>query len=361
MSTETRTDRDRAHGLLLALAGRVPDDGLALMRTFLADDEEHELAQFLAAALGSGRLTLTEAEETTASELVARYGDQVAPLGPELRLDELPAPAVLFDAVPTPDVLDDGVTEQVAVEAAGRLAGLQALWRTWRTPSAADPVAPLPAAEANPFSGEAPDRDPRLPVRVFLAEVTHGADPVELAAELQQWLVEVGEEPPRVEVFGPDTQLSPYHEAALAGSALLWSAEPATEARLARAFDGADAVSGPYFHPDHPRVEGADRDALLSYLTGAEAVLRTPGTMADVVDADRGAVVPMSFRSDGVWIWPDTVAYYLREHGLAPDSALADHIRSVGGPPTPLDRLSRHRVMSVLARPAPETPAWRVE
>ncbi|TQS40407.1 hypothetical protein [Cryptosporangium phraense] len=348
----TGTDRGRAHALLLGLAGRVPDDGLAMMRTFLADEDDYELAHFLTMAVESGRLALTGSEQALVTELVADHGFLVAPLGPELRADEIPVPTARFSAGDD----GDGTAEQVAIEAAGRLDGVRALWRSWRTTSG-------PVVETFDRFSEAPadDRDPTRPVRVFLVEATADADLPELTAELQQWLAEIGEDPPRVEVFGPGPDLPPYQEAALAGSTLLWTDEPPAETRLARAFDGADAATGPFFHPDHPQVDAAERDALLAYLTGAEAVLLTPGTMVDVVAPDRGAVVPMSFRSDGVWIWPDTVAYYLREHGLAPEPDLAEHIKGADEAPKPLTRLSHHRVMATLAGPPPEPPAWRAD
>lgn len=34
------------------------------------------------------------------------------------------------------------------------------------------------------------------------------------------------------------------------------------------------------------------------------------------------------FRTDGEWIWTDTVEYYLSRHGLAPDAQLTAHIEA---------------------------------
>ncbi|GAA0239527.1 hypothetical protein [Cryptosporangium japonicum] len=350
------SDRDRLHTLLLGLAGRVPDDGLALMRTFLADDDEAELAVLLSGAVESGALPLLAGEERTIREFLTYHGFGMSPRETHALL---PPPGVRFApsaARGDDDLIDEGLPERVAQEVGDRLVGLRSAWRAWRTLPAAQSTEPAPDAPTgtpNPFSGEVSVADPRRPARVFLFEADGDADLVELTAEIQQWLAEIGEEPPRVEVFGPGTELSAYHEAALSGGALLWSAEPVADPRLARVFDGADPGTGPYFHPDHPRTDDADRERLLAYLTAADAVLATPGTMDDVVDAGRGAVVPLTFRSDGVWIWPDAVAYYVREHGLAPEPDLAAHIRSADGPPAPLSRLSRLRVMAVLIGPQP--------
>jgi hypothetical protein len=54
------------------------------------------------------------------------------------------------------------------------------------------------------------------------------------------------------------------------------------------------------------------------------------GWTQDVLNPEAGQVVPTSFRSDGEWIWTDTVTYYLEEHGLAADEELAAHIEARG-------------------------------
>ena len=85
------------------------------------------------------------------------------------------------------------------------------------------------------------------------------------------------------------------------------------------------------------------------YATGPqtlrEVLLSTGAALDDVVEPERGQVVPTSYRGDGVWLWPDAVAYYLEEHGLAPDEHFLEHIRAVGGPPARLDAVSTHRAV----------------
>ncbi|MEV4395659.1 hypothetical protein [Nonomuraea sp. NPDC049607] len=94
------------------------------------------------------------------------------------------------------------------------------------------------------------------------------------------------------------------------------------EISVARVFDGVrDGV--PYFLPDRPRV----RDPrLVDYLRAGAAVLSTANLDLDRLDPARGAVVPLSFRTDGTWVWTDTVTYYLEEHGIRPDEELCAHI-----------------------------------
>ncbi len=124
--------------------------------------------------------------------------------------------------------------------------------------------------------------------------------------------------------------------------------------RLARAFDGADPEGGPFFHPDHPLLDGPDGERVLAYLRGGELVLDTPGSLKDVLAEGHEAVVPAGFRSDGRWVWPDTVAYYLKRHRLAPDPELTAHV--LGAPsPRPLSRLDRHRALETLFADPTET------
>ncbi|GAA2025162.1 hypothetical protein GCM10009839_23960 [Catenulispora yoronensis] len=88
--------------------------------------------------------------------------------------------------------------------------------------------------------------------------------------------------------------------------------------RLAKVFDGAtDGV--PYYKPDHPRLTPTERGPVLAYLNAGAPLLMTTASEPDIVDPARGEVVPMSFRTDGEWIWNDALTYYIEEYGLAPE------------------------------------------
>lgn len=91
-----------------------------------------------------------------------------------------------------------------------------------------------------------------------------------------------------------------------------------TTTRIAKVFDGA-ADGVPYYLPDHPRLSPPDRTDPLAYLAAGTPLLMTTATEPDFVEPARGEVVPMSFRTDGFWIWNDALAYYLTEYGYAPE------------------------------------------
>jgi hypothetical protein len=120
-----------------------------------------------------------------------------------------------------------------------------------------------------------------------------------------------------------------------------------TTTRIARVFDGA--TNGvPFYLPDHPRLEPAERTGPLAYLEGGALLLMTTGTEPDFVEPERGELVPMSFRTDGYWIWNDAVAYYLTEYGYAPEPEFLAAMQAADWTcPTP-DEATLDRVLSEL-------------
>ncbi|MFF5094697.1 MULTISPECIES: glycohydrolase toxin TNT-related protein [Actinosynnema] len=96
--------------------------------------------------------------------------------------------------------------------------------------------------------------------------------------------------------------------------------------RSTRVFDGAGAGGRPTVN--RPPVSDADRELLLNYLDRAPVVVAGRGFDADVLDPDVPQVVPVAFQTDGTWIWPAAVAYYLRGYGVPPEAELVSWVRS---------------------------------
>ncbi|MET0132610.1 MAG: hypothetical protein ABW215_03355 [Kibdelosporangium sp.] len=115
--------------------------------------------------------------------------------------------------------------------------------------------------------------------------------------------------------------------------------------KVARVFDLGDP---PGFAPEHPRMTGDAREWVLTYLKAGNTVMTTPGRLPDVVDPARGAVVPAGVRTDGTWVWTDTITYYLEVHGLAPDPDLLGHIEAATGPPRRSDTATLQRALAAL-------------
>jgi hypothetical protein len=240
----------------------------------------------------------------------------------------------------TSDLVDD--LDMLAADAMPDVAGAVALWRAWR------------------LDGAAP-ADRR---RVFVLEADSTvADPQGVAALLANLLDRDGSGGIDIMVHRAGEQPGGDALAARNASALLWAAEPGGDLTVARVFDAVDAVTGPRFDEDHEWLghpeDGSVRDVVQRYLDGGVRVLGSTDVMQDVITPQLGPVVPMSFRTDGRWIWTDTVAYYVREYGLAPDSRLLDHIqeRRVMVPALVSD-VARHRALAALFRPVAAETVW---
>ncbi|MFC5184026.1 hypothetical protein [Actinomadura harenae] len=83
--------------------------------------------------------------------------------------------------------------------------------------------------------------------------------------------------------------------------------------------------------PPRPPLPPADRDAVLAYLEQAPVAFPAGAPAPDFEDAARPAVVPSGYRTDGTWVWPEALAYYLRVHAVSPDPDLVAHIRANAG------------------------------
>ena len=97
--------------------------------------------------------------------------------------------------------------------------------------------------------------------------------------------------------------------------------------RFARTTDGQNDDGSLRISPERGYVTGeAERDRLLAYLIGGAMVLDSLARGPDLIDPTRQLAVPARFRTDGAWIWPGSVEYYLRWHNVAPEPELRARI-----------------------------------
>ncbi|OHV30843.1 hypothetical protein CC117_27385 [Parafrankia colletiae] len=391
------------HTALLGLAGVLPDGLVALARGWLADGRHTDVARAVGFALVAGRFAGTgHLAELLRGWLDGGGGDSVSgsdgaaggagvdePLDVDAAADlaamlahdggkaaarggQAPVPWRFYPSEPgagqpwphlpldltaagtggtvgsggTVDAGDGAGTvvgtDRAMIEATRAETGACGLWRAWRVPPAEVPWPP--------------------PKRIYLVTVERRGELAAAAGRLQAALAAAGEPDPQVEVCPRGVPVPAYQRVARASGCLLWAREPAGAISVARVFDEVDALGGPRFAPDRPRLAGATAQRVAAYLDAGVPVLGTATTMADVVDPARGDVVPLTFRTDGRWVWTDTVGYYLRTHGLAPDADLLRHIDLVGRS-GPADEVALHRVLVHLLgpeEPARAEPVWEV-
>ncbi|QKV74026.1 hypothetical protein [Amycolatopsis sp. Hca4] len=340
------------HEMLLRVAGWLPDDALTHARRALAADRCAEVAQLLAFAARRTVLPLDEDDLDALAELLESEGADPAVLDAmELIADNPPLLwrfSLDWGAVEAAEG-DDGalliaaLAEQDLLAEVTGVPGIRGFWSAVRRPA-----------------GDVSHPEPRV---VYVVEVDDDADdadePAELAGRFQETLSAAGERDPQVEVVSMHGVRPRYQRAAQQGGKLLWSPHEDVEVGVARVFDEVDPQAGPRFSPEHEKItDDGERASLVGYLEAGTELLVTSGTMADVLDPEQGPVVPMNFRTDGRWVWTDTVTYYLRHHHLAPDPELLRHLRETEGPPPALDTVLLGRALEALRPSEAGQPVW---
>jgi hypothetical protein len=343
--TEPEDGRDRGyrcHQMLLRLAGRAPDGLLTQAREWLACGQFGHLARSVIFWAVSQDAVLARADAALLSRLrtePAADPSEIARLTLD-DLDRLPCyafarriPAGPAGAVATPGA--GARSDEAAVRAAAAAPAAVGVWRAWRYPADGAPWPP--------------------PRRVFVIE-TGAADEPDLAARMQLRLAAAGEVDPQVEVYQSGTELPIYQDLARAHGELLWAAAPDTCIQLAPIFDDVGVGAGPLFRPGHPILDDDESAKVVRYLLDGEPLLVTEELMDDVLDSEQAGCVPMSFRTDGRWIWNEASAYYAQRYGLQPHAGLVAHVRSNGYLPPPVDGVTVHRALRVLQDRQGEEP-----
>ncbi len=132
----------------------------------------------------------------------------------------------------------------------------------------------------------------------------------------------------------------------------------ARQFRIARIFDGAGPSGRPMVN--RPPIEEDERDSLVSYLSSARMVLPERGFDTDHLAGDGRQAVPVAFHSDGTWVWPAAVPYYLRVYGLPPEPALVEQARSTNYLPPELDEAASAAAAANITGPSPRSEAESV-
>jgi hypothetical protein len=96
--------------------------------------------------------------------------------------------------------------------------------------------------------------------------------------------------------------------------------------RTPRVHDGFNKTGRPVVR--RMPLSEEDRDKALAYLEGGAVVMPSRGFDMDAFDPDGAPRVPLDYRTDGEWVWPGAVAYYLRTHSTTPDPDLVAHMRA---------------------------------
>jgi hypothetical protein len=329
------------HLLLLGLVGRVSDSVVARCRDLLADQREAEVGQELVAGILAEGVPLFEVEVDFLGDAMG-WTDAADEALAGITITQSGVPLGYgFAAYPSAEGSipgHGGRADRAAIQSTSALPGTVGLWRAWRV--------------------SAGNRPPQQAAEVYVVEVEQDTDLIFVTGQVQRALVAAGQATARVEVYPAGLELPSYQRLARGQGELLWSRTPDPGVQIAVLFDEVDPTHGPRFSPDHVTVDGEELPRLVGYLQQGEPLLMTTARLGDVVNPARGKVVPMSFRTDGNWVWSDATTYYAETYGLLPDPALVAHVRAQKYVPPMVDAVAAHRAMAALQAPAAEEPAW---
>jgi hypothetical protein len=125
--------------------------------------------------------------------------------------------------------------------------------------------------------------------------------------------------------------------------------------RIARIFDSVGPAGRPVIN--RPDLDAEEQDRLLDYLDSAPFVVSDRGYDIDRLATTPEATVPVAFHSDGRWIWPAAVNFYLREYGVSPEPELVEHVRAVDFSLPEVDEKTLQAAGVYLQPPRPPAPA----
>lgn len=104
-------------------------------------------------------------------------------------------------------------------------------------------------------------------------------------------------------------------------------------------------------------LDGPEADRVARYLDEGLVVLAATTLLPDRLDPSREHAVPVSYVTDGTWLWTGEQAYYLRTHGVPPQPEFLDHIRRSGYRPGPAPPDAEARALAWLRGwPTPTRP-----
>ncbi|WP_410591223.1 glycohydrolase toxin TNT-related protein [Amycolatopsis sp. lyj-23] len=130
--------------------------------------------------------------------------------------------------------------------------------------------------------------------------------------------------------------------------------QPGPHFRIARIFDTVGPAGRPVIN--RPDLEVDEQDRLLEYLEHAPLVVPERGYDIDRLAATPEATVPVAFHSDGQWIWPAAVNFYLHKYGVSPEPDLVEHVRAVGFTLPPVDEPTLQAAAAYLTRGSQPPP-----
>ncbi|QSQ24865.1 hypothetical protein JY651_07965 [Pyxidicoccus parkwayensis] len=91
--------------------------------------------------------------------------------------------------------------------------------------------------------------------------------------------------------------------------------------------------SGPSIHDWLGKLSPDERRRVAEYLDQGKVIVTSCGPLGDILNPARGKVTLAELRTDGVFMWPTPLAYYVREYGVGLPSEFLSHMEAAGWSP----------------------------
>jgi len=90
----------------------------------------------------------------------------------------------------------------------------------------------------------------------------------------------------------------------------------------------------------------AEREPVARYLRAGFPLVVTGSLGTDFFAPERGEVSRINTLTDGEFLWPEDLAYYVETYGARPPADFLAHVRAQGSPP----RLNKDEVAALITR-----------
>ena len=101
---------------------------------------------------------------------------------------------------------------------------------------------------------------------------------------------------------------------------------------------------GPSLRETQGALSAEKCEAAAHYLEVAPTLAATPGYVGDVLDPSNTMIGSPDLKTDGDWMWPADLAYYVRRYQVALPESFLLHMQSMNWDPPALSRRRLHEL-----------------
>jgi hypothetical protein len=92
----------------------------------------------------------------------------------------------------------------------------------------------------------------------------------------------------------------------------------------------AEATDPSIFDYIHSSISSEEISKICSYLAKGTIIMSCCGTSSDIVDESKGIAGVPSMITDGTWLWPGDLVYYVQNYHLKLSEAFIEHMKANG-------------------------------